>query len=51
MSFKDLLFGSFHTGGTNFAFADGRVEFIPDVIDPVIYVAAASRDGDETEPN
>ena len=48
MAYNDLLFGSFHTGGTNFAYADGRVEFIQDEIDPQVFVAAASRDGGET---
>jgi prepilin-type N-terminal cleavage/methylation domain-containing protein/prepilin-type processing-associated H-X9-DG protein len=51
MLFNDLLFGSFHSGGTNFAFADGRVEFVHDDVDPLVYVAAASRDGGETESN
>jgi prepilin-type N-terminal cleavage/methylation domain-containing protein/prepilin-type processing-associated H-X9-DG protein len=48
MVFNDLMFGSFHSGGTNFAYADGRVEFIHDDVDPQVYVAAASRHGGET---
>ncbi len=48
MPFNDLLFGSFHAGGTNFAYADGHVEFIHDDVDPQVYVAAASRNGGET---
>jgi prepilin-type N-terminal cleavage/methylation domain-containing protein/prepilin-type processing-associated H-X9-DG protein len=47
MLFNDLLFGSFHPGGTNFAYADGHVDFIQDSVDPQTYVAAASRDGGE----
>jgi prepilin-type processing-associated H-X9-DG protein len=43
MLFNDLLFGSFHSGGTNFAFADGHVELIHDDVEPRVYVAAASR--------
>jgi prepilin-type N-terminal cleavage/methylation domain-containing protein/prepilin-type processing-associated H-X9-DG protein len=50
MLFNDLLFGSFHSGGTNFAFADGHVEFIADGIEPQLYVAMASRDGGEVTP-
>lgn len=51
MPYNDLLFGSFHPGGVNFAFADGRVEFIRDDVDPAVYVAAASRNGGETAAN
>jgi prepilin-type N-terminal cleavage/methylation domain-containing protein/prepilin-type processing-associated H-X9-DG protein len=47
MLFNDLLFGSFHTGGTNFAFADGHVDFVRDDIESQVYVAAASRAGAE----
>ncbi len=47
MLFNDLLYGSFHSGGTNFAYADGHVEFVGDDLDPQVYVAAASRDGGE----
>lgn len=51
MLFNDLLFGSFHTGGTNFAYADGHVEFVHDDVDPQVYVAAASRNGGEAGQN
>ena len=47
MAYNDFLFGSFHTGGVNFAYADGRVEFIGDDIDMRVYVSAASRNGGE----
>jgi prepilin-type N-terminal cleavage/methylation domain-containing protein len=50
MSFNDLLFGSFHSGGTNFAKGDGSVDFVNDDIDPLVYVAAASRNGGEVIP-
>ncbi|MBA3480738.1 MAG: DUF1559 domain-containing protein [Pirellulales bacterium] len=46
-NFNDLPYGSFHAGGTNFARADGSVQFIVDGIDLVTYGAMASRNGDE----
>ncbi|MGF1582400.1 MAG: DUF1559 domain-containing protein [Gemmataceae bacterium] len=45
---SDLSFGSKHTGGANFAFADGAVRFLSETIDPLIYRAIGSRDGGET---
>lgn len=40
-------FGSYHPGGGNFCFADGRVEFLTDSIDRSVYDAQATiRDGD-----
>ncbi len=47
MAYNDMLAGSFHTGGVNFAYADGHVEFISDDVDMQVYVAAASRNGGE----
>jgi prepilin-type processing-associated H-X9-DG protein len=47
MTYNDLLWGSFHTGGSNFAYADGSVEFIGEDISPQVWVAKASRNGDE----
>jgi prepilin-type N-terminal cleavage/methylation domain-containing protein len=48
IAFNDLPFGSFHSGGVNFACADGSIHFIGDSIDLVVYRALASRNGDET---
>ncbi len=43
-------FGSFHSGGTHFAFADGHVGFVNDTIDLAVYRALGSIDGDEMIP-
>lgn len=43
---NDLYFGSFHSGGVNFAYADGSVHFVSDDIDPDTYEAMGSRNGD-----
>ena len=48
ISVNDLPFGSFHPGGANFGFGDGSVKFLPDNIDSKLYLAFASRNGDET---
>lgn len=48
MTYNDLLFGSFHPGGVNFAYADGHIDFLSDDVAPQVYVAAASRNGNET---
>jgi prepilin-type processing-associated H-X9-DG protein len=45
MSFNDLLFGSFHSGGANFVFGDGSVHFLNDAIDIDTYLALGSRNG------
>jgi prepilin-type N-terminal cleavage/methylation domain-containing protein/prepilin-type processing-associated H-X9-DG protein len=47
ISVNDLPFASFHKGGVNFSFGDGSVKFIPDDIDTKLYLAMASRNGDE----
>jgi prepilin-type N-terminal cleavage/methylation domain-containing protein/prepilin-type processing-associated H-X9-DG protein len=40
-------FGSGHTGGANFALADGSVQFIPTSIAPTVYVGMGTRAGGE----
>ena len=44
----DISFGSMHTGGANFGFADGTVRFIQNSINFNAYQAAATRNGGET---
>ena len=43
MSYNDLLFGSFHSGGCNFAHADASVHFVNDDIEGAVYTAMASK--------
>jgi len=38
---------SYHPGGVNACKADGSVDFISDQIDPIVYRARGSRDGEE----
>jgi len=47
MGTNDLLFGSFHPGGTHFVYADGSGHFLPDSIDLDVYEALASKNGEE----
>src|SRR5690606_21555136 len=47
LPYNNLPFGSLHPGGANFSKADGSVEFVAEDIDPLVYVAYASRDGEE----
>jgi prepilin-type N-terminal cleavage/methylation domain-containing protein/prepilin-type processing-associated H-X9-DG protein len=49
VGFNNLPFGSFHPGGANVCLVDGSVHFLDDSIDPVVFVALASRDGAEVE--
>ncbi|QEG37544.1 DUF1559 domain-containing protein [Bythopirellula goksoeyrii] len=44
---NDLYWGSFHSGGVNFAYVDGSVHFISDDIDPLTWLAMGSRNGGE----
>lgn len=48
MSFNNMIFGSYHPGGSNMCYGDGSVHFISDEIDMDAYLALASRDGQET---
>ena len=43
----ELSFGSLHGGGANFAFGDGSVRYLSEVIDPAVYSALGSRNGGE----
>jgi prepilin-type N-terminal cleavage/methylation domain-containing protein len=45
--FNDMAFGSFHTAGTNFTMADASVQFIGQDISMSVYMALASRNGEE----
>ncbi len=47
LSVNNLPFASFHSGGVNFSFGDGSVQFINDSVDVVAYLAFGSRNGDE----
>lgn len=40
-------FGSFHTGGANFGFGDGSVNFISESVDTIVYSAIGTRSGGE----
>ena len=44
---NEYPFSSPHTGGVNFAFCDGHVEFIDDLIDFNVYQAYSTRAGGE----
>ncbi|NLF09898.1 MAG: DUF1559 domain-containing protein [Pirellulaceae bacterium] len=47
---NDAPFGSFHSGGAHFAFADGHVTFINDTIDMPVYWALGTIAGGEIIP-
>lgn len=47
---NELPFGSFHTNGSNFAYGDGSVHFLNSNIEPALYVARATRNGEENIP-
>jgi prepilin-type processing-associated H-X9-DG protein len=44
---SDISFGSLHTGGANMLFMDGAVRFVSESIDPLIWKALGSRNGQE----
>ena len=46
--YNNLGFGSFHTGGANFAYADGSVHFLSEGMSDVVYISLGSRNGGET---
>ncbi|MGD9632922.1 MAG: DUF1559 domain-containing protein [Pirellulales bacterium] len=48
MSFNDLFWGSFHPGGAHFCNGDGSVRLLPDDLDMNVFVALASRNGNES---
>ena len=45
--FNDVMYGSRHPGGAQFAFADGSVHFLPETIDLTVYQDLATIDGGE----
>ena len=47
LALENLPWGSFHAGGTNFAMGDGSVKFLSDGLDTIVFMAVASRNGDE----
>jgi prepilin-type N-terminal cleavage/methylation domain-containing protein/prepilin-type processing-associated H-X9-DG protein len=47
--YNDLPFGSFHTNGVNFSYADGSVHFVTDDMAIETYLAYASRNGGEAQ--
>lgn len=46
-AFNDIGFGSQHPGGCQFAMADGSARFTSETIDHAVYLAIASRNGNE----
>jgi len=45
---NELAYGSHHTGGAHFAYADGSVHFLSETIDLAVYREMATRQGDES---
>ena len=47
MYLNDIIFGSKHSGGANFSYADGSVHFLQDSMDFTVYQNMATRNGGE----
>ena len=47
MPYNDILWGSAHSGGAQFAGGDGSVKFLNDTLDTRVFMALASRNGDD----
>jgi len=43
----NVAFASRHPSGCQFAFGDGRVAFLGESINPAVYMALSTREGDE----
>ena len=48
---KEMSFGSEHAGGAFFCLVDGSVQFVPETVDMLTYVALGSRAGGEVLEN
>ncbi len=48
ISVNDLPWASRHKGGSNFCYGDGAVKFLPEDLDSKVWLAIASRNGEET---
>lgn len=48
---NDTPFGSDHTGGANFLFADGHISFLQNSINMTVFQSLASVNGNEVSTN
>jgi hypothetical protein len=48
-TWNSQCFGSLHPGGSQFTLADGSAKFVSQTIDMRVYLAIASRNGNETD--
>ena len=44
---RNVAFSSLHPGGANFGRADGSIEFVPETINPVLYLRMGTKAGGE----